>query len=140
MSYNDENKTNNNINLNNKKVIDDFVIHINKLSDTIKEYFELSNNLIKNKRIHINSLEKEINSSILDKVKLLKIINLLKHDISSEDGNLSLFYENIQNISKDIQKKENENKKEISRLKELNLKYESNLSQLSKKNSDLSLY
>ena len=138
MSYNDENKTNN-INLNNKKVIDDFVIHINKLSDTIKEYFELSNNLIKNKRIHINSLEKEINSSILDKVKLLKIINLLKQDISSEDGNLSLFYENIQNISKDIQKKENENKKDISRLKELNLKYESKLSQMSRTNPNLSL-
>ena len=58
MSYNDGNKTNN-INMNNKKVIDDFAI--NKLSDTIKEYFELSNNLSKNKRIHINYLEKEIN-------------------------------------------------------------------------------
>ena len=138
MSYNDGNKINN-INLNNKKVIDDFVIHINKISDTIKEYFELSNNLSKNKRIHINSLEKEINSSILDKVKLLKIINLLKQDISSEDGNLSLFYENIQNISKDIQKKENENKKDISRLKELNLKYESKLSKMSRTNPNLSL-
>ena len=139
MSYYNGNKTNNNIKLNSKKVMDDCVIHINNLSETIKEYFELSNNLSKNKTIHINSLEKEINTSILNKTKLLKIINLLRQDISYEDGNLSLFYENIQNISKDIQKKENENKKEISRLKELNLKYESNLSQLSRKNSDLSL-
>ena len=139
MSYYNGNKANNNIKLNSKKVMDDCVIHINNLSETIKEYFELSNNLSKNKTIHINSLEKEINTSILNKTKLLKIINLLRQDISYEDGNLSLFYENIQNISKDIQKKENENKKEISRLKELNLKYESNLSQLSRKNSDLSL-
>ena len=139
MSYYNGNKANNNIKLNSKKVMDDCEIHINNLSETIKEYFELSNNLSKNKTIHINSLEKEINTSILNKTKLLKIINLLRQDISYEDGNLSLFYENIQNISKDIQKKENENKKEISRLKELNLKYESNLSQLSRKNSDLSL-
>ena len=110
------------------------------MSELIKEYFELSNNLKKNKNIHINSLEKEINATVLNKSKLHKICSLIKIDSSSEYENLSLFSENIHNILYDIKKiyeKIKQNLLNISKLKELNYKYESEISKIVKINQNM---
>ena len=103
------------ININNSKKDDGFINLINILSDSIKEYYKVTKNANKNENILTNRAQKEINNFELylknnlklndEKIKLFngninKILNNLDLNITSNENNLTFFFEDAKIIFK----------------------------------------
>ena len=106
---------------------DEFIGYINSLSDSIKEFHKVSNNVNKNKKLLISLAEEEINisesvinklkeeikyedintiDSIIEKIK--DILNKLKLNIISEEKNLIYFFEDAKILFKNMKDKRQE--------------------------------
>ena len=111
---NNRNKILNEEFLNNK-----FISYINTLSDSIREYFKVSINIIQNKQILINTLEGEIFSSYPnliqnnDSIKIKDILDKLKINIDSGNKNLLNFVEDAKIIFKKMREYQNLMKNKI---------------------------
>ncbi len=106
---------------------DEFISYINSLSDSIKEYFTVTSNVNKNKKIILNSLENELNSSINLPNNIFKNLNesisLLKLEINSDEKNLSLFFEDMKILFKKMKVKHQELKFNAMNVNNDNPKY-----------------
>ena len=117
------------ININNSIKDDGFINLINILSDSIKEYYKVTKNANKNENILTNRAQKEINNFELylknnlklndEKIKLFngninKILNNLDLNITSNENNLTFFFEDAKIIFK---KMKDERQEIISRMK-----------------------
>ena len=114
------NEIKNNLTKNEGFLTDRFIIYINMLSDSIKEYYKVSTNTIKNKNILINSLEEELShfqgsipTNIL--ISLTDIINNIKLNLSSSQNNLMNFFEDGRIIFKEMKEYKNSIKKKIEK-------------------------
>ena len=112
-----------NFKLNDAVINDEFVNHINRLSDSIREYYKVSKNINKNKTILVNSIENDVNVSksilfgedntIITKAQTLanltenikNSLNKLKLNVNSGDKNLLLFFEDAKVIFKKMKDK-----------------------------------
>ena len=105
----------------------EFIVYINSLSKSIKEYYEVTKNIIINKKLLINLVEEELNASksIIDKIKkeknfnqinlfnsynenIKKIFNKLKININSEEKNISFFFNDAKIIFSKLKEKRQE--------------------------------
>ncbi len=106
---------------------DEFISYINSLSDSIKEYFTVTSNVNKNKKIILNSLENELNLSINLPNNIFKNLNesisLLKLEINSDEKNLSLFFEDMKILFKKMKVKHQELKFNAMNVNNDNPKY-----------------
>ena len=94
-----------NLNSNECYLNDDFVKYINSLSDSIKKYNKVSNNIINiNKTILVNTIEKELNSP----ESIFNINNIAYNNIQSNNEISTKIYENFTKL------KENVNSEEIN--------------------------
>ena len=104
---------------------DEFIVYINTLSDSIKEFYKVSNNVNKNKNLLINLAEGEINQldSLFNKIfkeetnnknltlfnniieKVRDIFNRLKLNVISEEKNLIFFFEDAKVLFKKMKEK-----------------------------------
>ena len=112
-----------NFKLNDAVINDEFVNYINKLSDSIREYYKISKNLSKNKTFLVNSLENDVSISesilfnedntttnkaqsitnLTENIK--KNLNKLKISVNSGDKNLMHFFEDAKVIFKKMKDK-----------------------------------
>ena len=112
-----------NLKLNDAAINDEFVNYINKLSDSIREYYKVSKNISKSKTFLVNSLENDVSISesilfnednttinkaqsianITENIK--KNLNKLKINVNSGDKNLMNFFEDAKVIFKKMKDK-----------------------------------
>jgi hypothetical protein len=112
-----------NLKLNDAVINDEFVNYINKLSDSIREYYKVSKNISKSKTFLVNSLENDVSISesilfnednttinkaqsianITENIK--KNLNKLKINVNSGDKNLMNFFEDAKVIFKKMKDK-----------------------------------
>ena len=99
-----------NMNLNKDILNTKFISYINRLSDSITEYYNVSINIFQNKNIIIKSLEQEINN-LKNKNNLSKefkeLFNELKININSNKINFINFFEDVQITFNEIKKYQN---------------------------------
>ena len=106
----------------------EFINHINTLVDSIKEYYKVSKNIIKNEKVLVNSVEIGINESqstinkiineevylnhinIYNKIieNLITTLNKLQVNIKSSEKNLLFFFEDAKVLCRKMNQKRNE--------------------------------
>ena len=114
----------------NKKFID----YINALSDSIREYYKVSINIIYNKNILIKSLEDELIKRGQEKYiskEFKEIFNKLKMNINSDKTNLYNFLKDAKIIFKEMKEYQNSIKNNI--IKKKNISYKNSKSNISSK-------
>ena len=92
-----------------------FVKYINTLSESIKEYYKVSTNIIQNENILINILEGELFKIIQKKNKkeIQEILNKIKININSGKANLMNFFEDAKIVFKEMKNYQDSLKKKL---------------------------
>ena len=113
---NEKETKNYNLIINENNLKNQFVMYVNILSESIKEYYKVSINIIQNKNVLINILEGELFKIIQQKYlkKIKEIINKIKLNINSEKSNLIFFFEDAKITFKEMKNYQDTLKKIIN--------------------------
>lgn len=98
-----------------------FINYINILSDSIKEYYKISTDIIENKMILFNKIQNELNGSIGDsnQNKFVILLKNLKLNIELSKINLYNFFDDAKILFKKMKDYQNSFKNKIQKIRHL---------------------